>query len=103
MLSLIPDLIKNQALAKDAYQLLGGLKIEDLTHSDAIPEPDPTVRGEIEFNNVSFSYPTDPNNVALKAASFHVGPGKHIALGKFPFLEVRQYCRPNTNPPSLPS
>lgn len=87
MLGLIPDLIKNQALAKDAYQLLGGLKIENLTHVDAIPEPDPNVRGEIEFNNVSFSYPTDEGNLALKQASFRVGPGEHIALGKFPYLE----------------
>jgi hypothetical protein len=107
MLGLIPDLIKNQALAKDAYQLLGGLKIENLTHVDAIPEPDPNVRGEIEFNNVSFSYPTDEGNLALKQASFRVGPGEHIALGKFPyleyassnfsFMEIQYRCRPNTD------
>ncbi len=87
MLGLIPDLIKNQALAQDAYQLLGGLKIDDLTHQDGVAEPDPNVRGEIEFNDVSFSYPTDEGNLALKNASFHVGPGQHIALGKFPYLE----------------
>lgn len=106
MLSLIPDLIKNQALAKDAYQLLGGLKIENLTHSMTAPQPDPNVRGEIEFKNVSFSYPTDQGNLALKDASFRVGPGEHIALGKFPylektptdfpFMEIRYRCRPLT-------
>ena len=35
--------------------------------------------GEIEFKDVSFSYPTDEGN-ALKNISLHIRPGEHVAL-----------------------
>lgn len=35
--------------------------------------------GEIEFRDVSFSYPADEGN-ALKNVSFHIRPGEHVAL-----------------------
>lgn len=86
MLGIIPDLIKNQALAKDAYDLLRGLKIENLTHPPEDYSTDPNARGEIEFHNVTFAYPSDPPVLALNKVSFKVGPGQNIALGKLCFL-----------------
>jgi ABC transporter fused permease/ATP-binding protein len=36
--------------------------------------------GKIEFNQVSFEYPTRPEVEVLKALSFHVNPGEKVAL-----------------------
>jgi ATP-binding cassette subfamily B protein len=44
-----------------------------------IPLPEPP-RGEIAFNNVTFSYPTRPELQALDGLSFHVAPGETVAL-----------------------
>ncbi len=37
-----------------------------------------SLRGQVEFRNVSFEY--DPNNPVLRDVSFHVNPGEHIAV-----------------------
>lgn len=101
MLGLIPDVIKNQALAKDAYDLLRGLQIENLTHPPEDYSTDPNARGEIEFRNVTFAYPSDPPVTALHKVSFRVGPGQHIALGTLHFIYFSsQMCHcivPETN------
>ncbi len=39
----------------------------------------PHFKGEIEFKDVSFSYPADEGN-ALKNVSFHIRPGEHVAF-----------------------
>jgi ABC transporter fused permease/ATP-binding protein len=39
-----------------------------------------TLKGEIEFNQVSFSYPTRPEVEVLQEISFHIRPGEKIAL-----------------------
>jgi len=39
-----------------------------------------TLTGEIEFNQVSFSYPTRPEVEVLQEISFHIRPGEKIAL-----------------------
>ncbi|MEY2705542.1 MAG: hypothetical protein RL407_1604 [Bacteroidota bacterium] len=39
-----------------------------------------TLKGEIEFNQVSFAYPTRPEVEVLQEISFHIRPGEKIAL-----------------------
>jgi subfamily B ATP-binding cassette protein MsbA len=52
------------------------------TRPEIIDAPDavhlPTVRGEVEFRNVTFGY--DPENPVLHDISFHVAPGEIIAI-----------------------
>ena len=38
------------------------------------------IRGEIEFKNVSFKYPTKPYHKVLKNISFKINPGQFVAL-----------------------
>ncbi|MDB5863388.1 MAG: transporter [Betaproteobacteria bacterium] len=47
--------------------------------SPVIPLP-PRVAGAIRFDDVTFSYPTRPENVALGPVSFDVRPGERVAL-----------------------
>ena len=51
-------------------------------NKDKIPVND-NLKGKIEFKNVSFSYPTKPNNLILKNISFKIEPGKAAALVGF--------------------
>ncbi len=46
-------------------------------HPLILPSPS---RGEVEFADVSFSYPTRPNVAALAGVSFHVGRGEKVAI-----------------------
>ena len=39
----------------------------------------PEIRGEIEFNNVHFSYPDRPEE-ALRGVSFHIKPGERVVI-----------------------
>ena len=43
----------------------------------ALPVPS---RGEIVFNNVTFAYPTKPNDSALHGLSFKIAPGEMVAI-----------------------
>ena len=47
-------------------------------HDKAGAQPLPTIQGEVEFDNVVFSY--DPEKIILKGVSFHITPGQTIAL-----------------------
>ena len=40
-------------------------------------------KGKIEFRNVTFAYPTKPENIILKNLSLTINPGQHIALVGF--------------------
>ncbi len=40
----------------------------------------PPVRGEVEFDHVSFAYPDEPERDVLRDISFHIRPGETIAL-----------------------
>lgn len=56
---------------------------------DRVPEIDPydgsgrtfsSVRGRIEFNDVSFAYPSRPDTEVLRSVSFVAPPSKTLAL-----------------------
>ena len=40
-------------------------------------------KGKIEFKNVTFAYPTKPENVILRNLSLTINPGQHVALVGF--------------------
>ncbi len=40
----------------------------------------PPVRGEVEFDHVSFAYPDEPERDVIRDISFHIQPGETIAL-----------------------
>jgi len=47
----------------------------------AAPKPMPVpARGAVDFDNVTFHYPSRPNTAALKGLTLSVTPGEHIAL-----------------------
>jgi ATP-binding cassette, subfamily B, bacterial len=49
--------------------------------TSAAPRPLPEkIRGEMEFRNVTFRYPSRPEHEALHEASFRVAPGEVVAL-----------------------
>ena len=52
-------------------------KIKSPRHPKALPVPP---RGEIDFRDVSFSYPLRPETSALDHVSLHVAPGERVAL-----------------------
>ena len=55
--------------------------------TDYVPEIRPTLgktylpgKGEIEFKNVSFSYPTRPQNQIFKNLNFKIEPGSNVCI-----------------------
>lgn len=60
--------------------------VELLADEDQVQDPPQPlrlaqpVRGEIRFENVGFSYPTRPDEPALRGVSFSVQPGETVAL-----------------------
>lgn len=40
----------------------------------------PPIRGEVEFDHVSFAYPDEPERDVIRDISFHIRPGETIAL-----------------------
>ena len=56
------------------------LAMQSEIKSPAHPVPMPEPRGEIDFDNVSFSYPSRPEVSALHGVSFHVRPGERVAI-----------------------
>ena len=51
--------------------------VQDPARPAALPRP---VRGEIQFQDVTFRYPARPETSALNGVSLHVAPGETVAL-----------------------
>src|SRR5690349_17432772 len=71
--------IQKAAGATEHLMELLDTKAALVTAEPAIRLP-PRVAGAIRFDNVSFSYPTRPDTVALGPLSFDVRPGERVAL-----------------------
>lgn len=71
------QLITNLAAAERIFEVLD--TPSEITDKRAVGEI-PPVRGEVEFENVSFAYSDAPNVQVLENISFHVRPGETIAL-----------------------
>ena len=71
--------ISSAAGSAERLTELLAVKPEIMSPPKPVPLPVPA-RGEIEFRNVSFVYPTRPNFSALAGISFKIAPGETVAL-----------------------
>ncbi|PWG16717.1 ABC transporter transmembrane domain-containing protein [Salibaculum griseiflavum] len=70
-----------QRAAGATERLVELLNSADAVHDPAEPLPAPGTRqGEIAFENVTFSYPSRPDQQALHGIDLHVQPGETVAL-----------------------
>lgn len=70
-----------QRAAGATERLVELLEMEPDISAPAIPKPMPTpARGAVEFDNVTFHYPSRPDTAALTGLSLMVEPGEHVAL-----------------------
>ena len=68
------------AATSDYFNLYERKPEMDLTNSKEKP-PLPLIKGQIEYNNVQFYYPTDINqNLILNGINLNIKPGQNIAL-----------------------
>ena len=72
------DLLRGAGAAGRLSELLAEVP-EIRAPADPIPLPDPT-RGALEFDNVTFRYPTRPEVAALQDFSLSVAPGETVAV-----------------------
>ena len=64
-----------------AERIVEFLEVEPEIVSPPNPAPLPSpLKGEIEFRNVDFTYPSRPDAPALNGVSFRVSPGERIAI-----------------------
>ena len=69
-----------QMAAGATERLMEILDVEPLIAAPAKPEPIRQARGEISFDNITFSYPSRPGVSALHDYSLTVAPGETVAL-----------------------
>lgn len=71
--------VSQAAGAAERLTELLDVKPEITSPKDPVALPDPS-RGEIAFADVTFAYPTRPNDNALHGVSFKVNPGETVAV-----------------------
>jgi ATP-binding cassette subfamily B protein len=71
--------MQQAAGAAERLAELMNVKPEIVSPSEPRPFPD-HARGEVTFDNVTFSYPLRPNESALRNVSFVVRPGERVAI-----------------------
>lgn len=69
-----------QSAAAAGDRVFDFLEEEELSDESSKPEADKTIRGEVEFENVRFSYPDNPDKIIIKNFSAHVLPGQKVAI-----------------------
>ncbi len=65
------------ASAKRVFDFLESEELSDESHKTAMLE---TAKGAIEFRNVQFSYPDNPEKIIIKNFSASVKPGQKVAI-----------------------
>ncbi|GAB1220427.1 hypothetical protein ENUP19_0053G0022 [Entamoeba nuttalli] len=75
---IIPDIGKSMKAARHSYNLID--RISKIESSEINGNTIKDVKGEIEFKNIRFRYPTRADNEVLKGISFKAEQGKTIAL-----------------------
>jgi ATP-binding cassette subfamily B protein len=71
--------VSQAAGAAERLNELLGMQSEIKSPVRPVPLPEPP-RGNIDFNEVSFAYPTRPSVSALHGVSFHVASGERVAI-----------------------
>ncbi len=69
-----------QSAAAAGDRVLDFLDEEELSDETDKPEAGKNIRGEVEFENVRFSYPDNPDKIIIKNFSAHVKPGQKVAI-----------------------
>ncbi|XP_047334182.1 ABC transporter B family member 1 [Impatiens glandulifera] len=78
-LTLAPDFIKGGRAMKSVFNLLDRKSEIDPDDPDTVPVPD-SLRGEVEFKHVDFSYPSRPDMQIFRDLSLRARAGKTLAL-----------------------
>jgi ABC-type multidrug transport system fused ATPase/permease subunit len=78
LMSGLTDISKGQGAVNSIYKVLDRVSKIDWTNSQG--ESPSTIMGDIEFQNVVFSYPARANVLALNGFSLKITRGKRIAL-----------------------
>ncbi len=69
-----------QSAAAAGDRVFDFLEEEELSDESEKPEATEKIRGEVEFENVRFSYPDNPDKIIIKNFSAHVMPGQKVAI-----------------------
>ena len=83
-LMLLAELPKAREAFRSLFRILRTpseiIAFEDVNKDKSFP---PEFKGKIEFKNVTFAYPTKPDNIILNNISLTINPGQHAALVGF--------------------
>ncbi|KAH0449278.1 hypothetical protein IEQ34_023078 [Dendrobium chrysotoxum] len=77
-LALTPDIVKGSQALGSVFSILE--RKTRIDANDPRSEVVEEIKGDIEFRNVSFRYPTRPDITVLKELSLHVAAGRSLAL-----------------------
>ena len=69
-----------QTASASAHRIFDFLESEELSDESKKTAGLKTVKGEVEFNHVRFSYADDPDKIIIKDFSAHVKPGQKVAI-----------------------
>lgn len=69
-----------QTASASAHRIFDFLESEELPDESKKTAELKTVKGEVEFNHVRFSYADDPDKIIIKDFSAHVKPGQKVAV-----------------------
>ena len=69
-----------QTASASAHRIFDFLESEELPDESKKTAELKTVKGEVEFNHVRFSYADDPDKIIIKDFSAHVKPGQKVAI-----------------------
>ncbi len=69
-----------QSAAAAGDRVFDFLEEEEFSDESGKPEVPEKIHGEVEFENVRFSYPDNPDKIIIKNFSAHVKPGQKVAI-----------------------
>ena len=70
-------LVTNMSSAERVFEIMD---TKPLVKDEEGATPISSIKGQVEFENVSFGYPDEPEKMILKDVSFTINPGETIAL-----------------------
>ena len=73
-------LTQMQSAAAAGNRVFDFLQEKELSDESDKQDAPTAVRGEVEFDHVRFSYPSDPDKIIIKDFSAHVKPGQKVAI-----------------------
>lgn len=80
LFSSAPDVSSARSAAAEIVKLIDATPLIDAESTSGKTIQRDKVRGQIQFENVHFRYPTRPDVRVLQGLSFRVEPGTYVAL-----------------------